>query len=194
MRKAKVNTKSDNRADAFFENENFSEDADLGFVNDASLREPEKEKISGDDALKTFITLLKRVFLFLPGSFLLFFMSFGAAVIFLEIVVFRGEIQTLPDNYPFQFAFIGLIIFLGTLMTWFGLGDIKNKKHLAIPASLFVSGAAPGAIIKAAASFSKFADRILDDIDYLIYLFPAALIIAVLAKGIVDRKTANADE
>lgn len=116
-------------------------------------------------------------------------MSFGAAVIALEILVFRREIQTLPNDYPFQFAFIGLIILVGTLLTWFGLGDLKNRKHLVIPASLLVTGAVGGAIVKIAAKFSDLADRMLDDFTYLIYLLPLALIIPILAKGIVDRKT-----
>lgn len=116
-------------------------------------------------------------------------MSFGAAVIFLEIVVFGREIQTLPADFPFQFALIGLIILAGALMTWFGLGDLKNRKHLVIPASLMVTGAIIGAIVKIAANFSGLADRMLDNFTYLIYLLPLALIIPILAKGIVDRKT-----
>jgi hypothetical protein len=132
---------------------------------------------------------LKELFLFLPGTFLLFYMSFAAAMIAVEIVVFRRPTANLPDDYPFVFALIGFIILLGTVMTWFGLGDIKNRKHLAIPASIIVTGAAFGAIFRAAAKISDFADSVLDDPDFLIYLFPLALIVPVLAKGIVDRKS-----
>jgi hypothetical protein len=74
-------------------------------------------------------------------------------------------------------------------MTWFGLGDIKNKKHFAIPASLMITGALIGAIVKAAASVFDLADKLLDNPAYFIYLFPFALIVAILAKAIVDRKT-----
>ena len=191
MRKVKLDTKSEKSADAFFESENPDENAALSFANSAEILELEKERgFTGEH--KSFINLLKQVFIFLPGTFLLFYMSFGAAVIFLEIVVFRREIQTLPDDFPLQFALIGLIVFLGTLMTWFGLGDIKNRKHFAIPASLMVSGAIIGAVVKAAASISDLADRMLDDFSYLIYLLPLALIIPILAKSIVDRKTEDA--
>jgi hypothetical protein len=138
---------------------------------------------------KSFIILLKQIFIFLPGTFLLFFMSFGAAIIFMEIVVYRRALETLPDDFPFQFALIGLIVFLGTLMTWFGLGDIKNRKHFAIPASLMITGAMIGAVVKAAASVFDLADKMLDNFSYLIYLLPLALIIPILVKGIVDRKT-----
>ncbi len=116
-------------------------------------------------------------------------MSFGAAIIFMEIVVYRRALETLPDDFPFQFALIGLIVFLGTLMTWFGLGDIKNRKHFAIPASLMITGAMIGAVVKAAASVFDLADKMLDNFSYLIYLLPLALIIPILVKGIVDRKT-----
>jgi hypothetical protein len=191
MRKVKLDTKSEKSADAFFESENPDENAALSFANSAEILELEKERgFTGEH--KSFINLLKQVFIFLPGTFLLFFMSFGAAIIFMEIVVFRRALEMLPGDFPLQFALIGLIVFLGTLMTWFGLGDIKNRKHFAIPASLIVTGATLGVIVKATASLSDLADKMLDDFSYLIYLLPLALIIPILAKSIVDRKTEDA--
>ncbi len=188
MRKVKLDTKSEKPADPFFEYENPDENAALSFAAGTQILELEKIK-DFTGVHDPFISFLKKVFLFLPGTFLLFYMSFGAAVIFLEIVVFRREIQTLPDDFPLQFGLIGLIVFLGTLMTWFGLGDIKNRKHFAIPASLMVTGAMIGAVVKATASVFDLADKMLDDFSYLIYLLPLALVIPILAKGIVDRKT-----
>jgi len=188
MRKVKLDTKSEKSADAFFESENPDENAALSFANSAEILELEKERgFTGEH--KSFINLLKQVFIFLPGTFLLFFMSFGAAIIFMEIVVFRRALEMLPGDFPLQFALIGLIVFLGTLMTWFGLGDIKNKKHFAIPASLMVTGAIIGAVVKATANMSALADRMLDNFSYLIYLLPLALIIPILAKSVVDGKT-----
>jgi len=193
MRKIKLDAKSEKPADAFFEYENPDENAALSFATSTQILELEKMKdFTGEH--DPFLSFLKKVFLFLPGTFLLFYMSFGAAVIFLEIVVFRREIQTLPDDFPLHFALIGLIILLGTLMTWLGLGDIKNRKHFAIPASLMITGAALGAFAKVTASFSNLADRMLDDFTYLIYLLPIALIAPILAKSIVDRKTEDAEK
>lgn len=74
-------------------------------------------------------------------------------------------------------------------MTWFVSGEIKNRKHFAISASFVVTEAALGAIVKATASILDLADKMLDDFSYLIYLFPLALIIPILAKSIVDQKT-----
>jgi hypothetical protein len=188
MRKTKLDPKSENSVDAFSDIENPDENSALSSVNNSEASELEKENsFTGEH--KSPINLLKQVFLFLPGTFLLFFTSFGAAIIFMEIVVYRRALETLPDDYPFQFALIGLMVLLGTLMTWFGLGDLKNRKHFAIPASLMVTGTVIGAAVKAAASVSGIADRMLDDFSYLIYLLPLALIIPILAKSIVDRRT-----
>jgi len=189
MRKVKLNTKSEKSTEAFFDDEiSDKNDEALSLADSANILELEKEKgFTGEH--KSFLNILKQIFIFLPGTFLLFFMSFGAAIIFMEIVVYRRALETLPDDFPFQFALIGSIVLLGTFMTWFGLGDIKNRKHFAIPASLIVSGAITGAVVKAAANISDLADRMLDDFSYLIYLLPLALIIPILAKSIVDRKT-----
>jgi len=192
MRKVKLDMKSEKSTDAFVD-ENLDENAALSSVNNAEILELEKES-SFTGEYKSFITLLKQIFIFLPGTFLLFFTSFGAAIIFMEIVVYRRAFETLPDDFPFQFALIGLIIFLGTLMTWFGLGDIKNRKHFAIPASLMVTGAMIGVIVKATASVFDLADKMLDDFGYLIYLLPLALIVPILAKSIVERKTEDASK
>jgi hypothetical protein len=191
MRKVKPDTKFDKILDTFFGNQNVGENTSLNSVNSVNVSNSEKEN-SFRDKHQTFINLLKQVFMFLPGTFLLFFMSFGAAIIFMEIFIFGRALETLPDDFPFQFALIGLIVFLGALMTWFGLGDIKNRKHFAIPASIMVTGMITGAVVKVAAKISDLADRMLDDFSYLIYLLPLALIIPILAKSIVDRKNEDA--
>ena len=188
MRKVKLDSKSEKSVDASFERENPDENEALSFAGSAKMSEIKKDEGFADQE-KSFVSILKQLFLFLPGTFLLFFMSFGVAIIAMEIVVFRRPLETLPDDFPFQVALMGLIVILGTLMTWFGLGDIKNRKHFAIPASLMVTGAMIGAIVKATAGLSDLADRMLDNFSYLIYLLPLALIIPILAKGIVDRKT-----
>ncbi len=102
MRKVKLDTKSEKSADAFVD-ENLDENAALSSVNSAEILELEKEN-SFTGVHKSFITLLKQIFIFLPGTFLLFFTSFGAAIIFMEIVVYRRAFETLPDDFPFQFC------------------------------------------------------------------------------------------
>ena len=53
-------------------------------------------------------------------------------------------------------------------------------------------GAIIGAVVKATAKMSDLADKMLDDFSYLIYLLPLALIIPILTKSVVDRKTEDA--
>ncbi len=191
MRKVKLNIESEKSANASFDSENPDENEALSFAGSAKMSEIKKDEGFADEH-KPFVNILKQVFLFLPGTFLLFFMSYGAAIIFMEIVVYHRPVETLPNDFPLQFALIGLIVILGTSMTWFGLGDIKNRKHFAIPVSLMITGAIIGAVVKATANIFDLADRMLDDFSYLIYLLPLALIIPILAKTIVDRKTEDA--
>jgi heme A synthase len=137
---------------------------------------------------------LKQVFLFLPGVFLLNFVGFAVAAILTDMILYRRAFETLPQDFPLQLGLIGFIGFLGIFMTWFGLGDIKNRKHFVIPASVIVTGAIFGVLVKATENFSDLAVRILEGSGDLIYLFPLVLIIPVLAKGIVDRKTEGASK
>jgi hypothetical protein len=191
MRKVKLDTESEKSADVSFNRAKPGENEALSFAGSPKMSVIKKDEGFGDEH-GPFVRALKQLCLFLPGTFLLFFMSFGAAIIAMEIIVYRRPSAMLPDDYPFQFALIGLIGVLGTFMTWYGLGDIKNRKHFAVPASLMITGAIIGVAVKATAIISDLADRMLDDFRYLIYLLPFALIIPILAKRIVDRKTRDA--
>jgi hypothetical protein len=191
MRKVKLDSKSEKSAERFFDDENPDKNETLCFTGSTDVLGLGKER-SFTNEQKYFTKLLKQVFIFLPRTFLLFYMSFGVVIIFMEIAVYGRPVETLPDDFPFQFAFMGLIILLGTLMTWFGLGDLKNRKHFAIPTSLIALGVILGAIVKIAEKVSDSADKMLDDFSYLIYLLPLALITPFLAKGIVEWKSEDA--
>ena len=192
MKNFKLDTKSEKPAGAFFEDAKPEKKEALSFIDGAQVPETGRDE-GGAVEVNPVVNLLKQLCFYLPGTFLLFFTSYGAAIIFMEIVVYRRPFATLPDDFPLQFALIGLIALLGTLMTWFGLGELKNRRHFAIPASLMLTGAVIGAAVKAAAGVFGLADRMLDDFGYLIYLLPLALIIPVLAKGVVDRRTKAGD-
>jgi len=109
MRKVKLDTKSEKSSDASFDSENPDENEALSFAGSAKMSGIKKDEGFADEH-KPFVSILKQVFLFLPGTFLLFFMSFGAAIIAMEIAVYGRAVETLPDDFPFQFALIGLII------------------------------------------------------------------------------------
>jgi hypothetical protein len=74
-----------------------------------------------------------------------------------------------------------LIVFaIGSFLTIFGIGDLKNPKHLVIPVSIVSIG------LLAYSLFSMFgALKYL--FDYGIYFFPLALVVPFLARSFVER-------
>ena len=110
------------------------------------------------------VKILKRAFLFLPGVFYLFFGTF---------MIFSFEFFWNP--------FTILAIFLiGSFLTIFGIGNLKNPKHFVIPLSIIAVG------IVAYSFFSMFGS-LKYVFEYGIYFFPIALIAPFLAKSLVDR-------
>lgn len=165
MKKTKIKQRIDNAVNAFFahDQENFGENS-LAFTPDSALLKPEpaaqfNEK--GDRLVKT----LKRVFLFLPGALYLFF----------------GTLQILSFDF-FRSPLTIIVVFLiGSFMTIFGIGNLKNPKHLVIPLSIVVVGMTTFWLFSTLGNL-KFV------FEYGIYFFPFALIAPVLAKSLVDDK------
>jgi len=189
MKKSKLDTNPGISAHTFSGVRGYADDfSAISSIKAADISRMKREVYPVGDE-KPHAGLLRQIFLYFPGTFILFFASFGAGIIFMELAVYSRGPLDLPDNYPLQLAIITAIILAGSLMTWAGLGDLKNKKHFAIPASLLATGAIFGAATKAAASISDLADKMLDDFNYLIYLLPLALVIPILANNIVERLT-----
>ena len=164
MKKTKIKHRIKNAANAFFENEreSFGEES-LSFAPDSALLKQETvERINekGDALVK----ILKRTFLFLPGALYLFF---GTLLIFSFDFFWN----------PLTFLTIFLI---GSFMTIFGLGSLKNPKHLVIPLSIVVVGIAAFELFSTIGSLQYV-------FEYGIYFFPLALILPFLAKSLVDK-------
>src|SRR5688572_21824930 len=164
MKKTKLKQRINNAVNAFFENdhEQFEENS-LSFAADSALLKQEAaapffEK--GD----IFVKILKRTFLFLPGAFYLFFGT---------ISVFLFEVWSNPPAVLAAFL-------IGSFMTIFGIGNIKNPKHLFIPLSIV-------AVAIFAFSFFSVVGNIKYIFEYGIYFFPMALIASVLAKNWADK-------
>ncbi len=199
MRKAKVEDKSEKSFDSFFESEIAEENNALSFTDNANPSTLESaENLTGKT--NPFPNLLKQILLFLPGTFLLYFVGFVSTVILIDFVIFLISSGTLPPSAPFQISLFGIpsalfqtilltaLGVLGIFMTWFGLGDLKNKKHLAIPASIIFTGAAIAAVMKVIAGL--FGGGFLEELDkYFIYLLPLILIVPILVKGWIDKET-----
>src|SRR5688500_20025757 len=189
MKKSKLDTNPGISADTFSGARGYADDfAAISSIKAADISRMEREVDPVGDE-KPHAGLLRQILLYFPGAFILFFASHGAGIIFMELVVFGRAAQIRPVDYLPPVAIVGAVILASSLMTWAGLGDIRNKKHFAIPASLLVTGAIFGTVAKAAASISDLADKMLDDFNYLIYLLPLALVIPILANNIVERLT-----
>lgn len=188
MKKVKIATESDKSFDTFLKNEHYNEAGALIFSNHSEILQFEGDEKSTEKH-KTLFILLKQIFLFLPGTFLLYLVGFVFALIFIDIFISQRPLETLPPSAPFQIILLVMFGFLGTFMTWFGLGDLKNKKHLSIPASVFTTGAFLAVIFKATETIFPAVGKLLEEFNhYYFYLLPLILIIPVLTKSIVDRK------
>ena len=165
MKKTKIQQRIKNAVNAFFDNEqeNFGENS-ISFVNDSAVLKRETDALFSEKG-DLLIKMLKRTFIFLPGAFYLFFGTIY--VVFFEYF---------PENPRSVLA----AFLVGSFMTIFGIGNIKNLKHLAIPLSIVAVGIT---------TFSLFS--MLGILKYIfefdIYVFPIALIAPFLAKSLVDK-------
>jgi hypothetical protein len=163
MRKTKIEQRVENAFNAFFENDEQDVfENSLSFTPDAALLKPEtaanfNEK--GDRLLK----ILKRTFVFLPGVLYLFF----------------GTFSILAFDFLWNPLIILAVFLIGSFMTIFGIGSLKNPKHLVIPLSIIAVAVA------AFGTFSTFGN-LKYVFEYGIYFFPLALIAPFLAKSWVD--------
>lgn len=173
MKQTKFKNRVEHAFDVFFdeEPENRAENQ-LTFAAESGWLEPKKNERLEEKG-DVFVKILRRAFLFLPGAFYLFF----------------GVISVLTfDVLKLQPFSVAVMLAIGGLMTIFGLGDIKNPKHLAIPVSIGFFAVAAYLI------FSTFGG-LGAVFDYGVYFFPPALMAAVLAKNLADKtdeaKSAN---
>ena len=169
MKKTKIEQRIENAVNAFFDNESLNENK-LSFVNNSALLK-EKSSTSFTEKADAFVKILKQVFLFFPGTFVLFNLS-----LIFTIFTFNPSIGAL--FHPERLA---LALLVSAFMTMFGLGDIKKVKHLIIPVSIMLFAFISGFFI----AFSASAFKVLD--NYAAYLFPLALIVPFLAKGWIDK-------
>ncbi|MGI8466831.1 MAG: hypothetical protein ACR2N3_00055 [Pyrinomonadaceae bacterium] len=176
MKKTKIEQRIENAVNAFFDDGNLTENNSLVYSNDVSLLQSDTLKVFTEKA-DVFVKFLKQVFLFFPGTFVLFNLS-----LFFTTVTLNPA--TAQWAYPNRLVFA---LLTSAFMTMFGLGNIKNIKHLIIPASVVLFAFISGVIISCSSNSLKILD------NYAIYLFPLALIIPFLAKSWVDKTDKNFD-
>lgn len=177
MKKTKIEQRVENAVNAFFDDESFAENK-LGFVNDSALLKQETHANFSEKA-DVCVKIIKQIFLFFPGTFVLFNLS-----LILAVFILSPPLNTFV-LYPGKLT---IALLVSAFMTMFGLGNVKNAKHLIIPASIvlfaFVSGSLIALFGGGGMNFN-FLDI------YAMYLLPLALIVPILAKGWADRRGQN---
>ena len=185
MKKVKFKERIENARNAFFDDEDFDTNDFLSHRNqDKFLQSAESEKIA--PKISSLETVLKQALLFFPGTFILYILSAGFTIMFINTFVNPSGITP-----RFEFIWLSLVFLAATLMTWIGLGDVRKQTHLVIPASIAGVGIFFGAFATILITFSNEFEmhKLIDNLAF--YLFPLALIAPFLAKGWVDRKYEN---
>ena len=184
MKEVKLDERTEKTTNYFFEEESPIEtSAPLNFSNGAKMFELKDETVS-PDKYKSYFDFFKQALLFFPGTFILFYVSLATAGVLTDLL------KNSDRHFIFepQLIFVYLLGFLSVFFTWFGVGDLKNKKHFVIPGSIILSGAIIGAAVSLTDDIFWLSRKIIVDFGYAIYLFPVGLIIPFLAKAWVDRK------
>lgn len=126
MKKTKIKERFENAVEAFFCETNLNKIDDSKFEC-ATANADFKEKESFFSKHKTFFNIARHLLLFAPGAFGLFFMS----------VAFTGFCILRPPIGEEHHLFLGLVLLsFSALLTFVGLGNCRNPKHLIIPASI----------------------------------------------------------
>ncbi len=166
MKKTKIKQRIDNAVNAFFNDapQSFGE-TNLTLAHDSALRLKQESAAQFDEKGDRLIKILKRAFLFLPGALYLFF----------------GTLTILSFDFLWNPVSVVIIFLIGSFLTIFGLGSLKNPKHLMIPISI---------VLVAVTTFWLFSTigGLKYVFEYGVYLFPLALIVPVLVKSLVDDK------
>jgi hypothetical protein len=172
MKKIKVEEKVENGVEAFFDHEK-PEDSYLTACQTSSSAEkaPYFSKTT-----RSVFNVLRQIFLFLPGTFFLYFAS-----VLLTFVLLSGYFQE-----DIEFLLIGTAVFsISVLLTVLGLGDARKPKYFAIPLSTIIVGALVGILgVLLFDGGIKLRVFLLNSVPYYV---PLAFIAPVLVKGWLDK-------
>jgi hypothetical protein len=182
MKKIKIKQRIENACNAFFADEFFEADNSLSLRNESTfLPNDESEDFTSENSALE--TILKQVFFFFPGTFVLYILSACFTIIFIGTFVKKSGMTP-----AFEMGLMGMVFLAAVLMTWLGLGDIRKLKHFVIPASIISVGIVFGAVVTFILLAMPVYFRFYFRDDFLLYIFPLALIVPFLAKGWIDGK------
>ena len=125
MNKVKLDDRIENAMNAFFETETDRGEFALAYGGNETAMAADDTAFS--EKADKWTGWLRGVFLFLPGAFVLFYMT-------LTIIFF----------YPLAgLSFQGVFMFFsGIFLTYAGSGSLKNMKNLVVPGSIIAVAAA----------------------------------------------------
>jgi hypothetical protein len=162
MKKTKLEERFQNAVNAFFADENLTEQNALAVIENQEIAQISPTENLAQMADKYF-TFFKRTFAFLPG------------VLFLHL--------SMPAVFLFGINIWALFwIGSGIFMVWAGLGDVKDKKHIFLPLSVMLVGsifALPFCFLPP--SFSNY-------LYFYIGILPLLFIAPILTKSWLDEK------
>lgn len=185
MKGVKTDERFERVVNASFDNEKSSENNSLSFTQDEKgLFKKEFSKSSSPFLFV--IKLLKQLVFFLPGTLILFSVS-----MMLTLLVLAGPPPGTTVHVSNDFFIpITLSFLIPASLVWFGLGDVRRPKHLAIPVSVIITGIIIGAILSGVAIlFPQLHGEIFFTNKLSFYFLPIALVVPNLVKGWVDRKS-----
>ncbi len=152
---------------------------------------------SAESFWKTLFSLdtLKGFALFVPGAFLLALIGVVATVIFADVFVYGRPYENLPETTFEQLAMLTVVGLIAGFMTWIGIGSLKDRRHVALPASAFATGVIIGIIGTVAealtgGSVGDFIENFADN-HIAVYLLPLILTVPVLVRGWLSLNAQN---
>lgn len=180
MKKIKIKQRIENSVNAFFADTSLNENNSMDLAGGAEIWRSEPAAVFFEKSDR-FVNILRQVFLFFPGTFVLFIISFGSSLI---LVTNRFNV-TIPSNSLVWAIFLSSTAFF---MTWLGIGDARKPKHFVVPFSIIATGVVIGATSAILSTGFYGFQKLVWSNAYPLYFFPLALIVPFLAKGLVDRK------
>lgn len=179
MKKTKIKERFENAVEAFFDNDKLPEETSMTSAQNSAIFQDVSEE-SFSTKSKNLKNILKQIFIFFPGTFILFGLSM--MLVYVSII---HPYNTVRLEKPIQLLFILTTTFF---MTWLGLGNIRKLKEIAIPMSVVGIGALIGAISGIASIIDlSLIHKILSDSGYPLYFLPFGLIAPLITKMWIEK-------
>ena len=166
MKEIKTKERFENAFNAFFADESNEPNAMATTANTAIISGAAPLKFS--QKADKYYEIFKKLFLFFPGVLMLHLASISYAIFYDAIGV----------NFWMLFWFAS-----GSFMTWAGIGDLKNKRHLLIALPIILLGLTVGF---SQSFFSSNAFQFL-----FAMILPLSFIAPILTKSAIDKFEEN---